>query len=214
MSLENLIIVSIMTFILVRLSWVISERNVGVIWNGFGAAQNVLNKSSDAPMAYRILMPLLLWKIPNQYKLIFYFIFNWLLTFAMLSTSFLFFGLNVTLFLALLIPITIRYDYWDWIPELGGVIACMSGNLPVAIIWSILSALSRETSLALPIVWMASGFEVKYSMILALIVGVFRYGVFRWQGNKKKYCETIMLDRNGKELKEWINGILAPIYDL
>ena len=119
MSLENLIIVSIMTFILVRLSWVISERNVGVIWNGFGAAQNVLNKSSDAPMAYRILMPLLLWKIPNQYKLIFYFIFNWLLTFAMLSTSFLFFGLNVTLFLALLIPITIRYDYWDWIPELG-----------------------------------------------------------------------------------------------
>jgi len=157
-------------------------------------------------------MPLLLWRIPDQYRLIAYFIFSWGLTFGMLLTSVLFFGLTITLLLALLIPITIRYDYWDWIPELGGVIACVSGNLPAAIIWSVLSGLSRETSLALPIVWIASGFEFQYSILLALIVGIVRYGIFRWQGNKKKYCETIMLDRNGRELKEWINGILAPIY--
>lgn len=212
MIFESLIILTIISFVLARLSWVISERNVGVIWNGFGAVQNVLDKTADAPMAYRILMPLLLSKVTNQYRLVAYFIFSWILTFGMLMTSFLFFGLKTTLILALLIPITIRYDYWDWVPELGGIISCISGNLPAAIIWSILMSLSRETSIILPIVWFVSGFELKYSILLAAIIGVIRYGIFRWQGNKKKYCETIMLDRNGKELKEWMSGILAPIY--
>lgn len=196
---------------LTRISFVISEKNIGVIWNGLGCVDDVLQKTALSPMSYRVLFPLLLKVIPKEFRLICYFFLHFLGIFLVLLTCNYFFGLQTSMILSLLIPFTIRYDYWDWIPELGAIISCASGNVFAAVIWTLAASTSRETSLALPVVWATSGHDPKISILLLIIVFSVMYMVRKWQGKKEKYCESIMIDRNGKELKEWLKFSLPPI---
>jgi len=208
---KDMMLILVSAAMLTRISYVISERNIGAWANGYGCIQSILDKSAKAPMSNRVLMALLLKKIPQSLRLFFYFFFFFVGVFSLLLTCKSFFGLQFALALVVLIPFTIRYDYWDWIPELGAVVSCASGNATAAVIWCFFSALSRETSLVMPIVWATSGHDVLVSAILtAEIFFVFAL-VRKWQGEKEKYCEAIMLDRNGKELKEWLNSSLIPI---
>lgn len=209
--LSSFVITLLSSLMLSRMSYVISEKNVGTIYNGLGCSQQVINKTAEAPMAYRVLFPLLVNKIPNNLRLLAYFFFHSLFIFLMLLTCNFLFGIKVMLILSLLIPLTIRYDYWDWIPELAAIISCVSGNIYFALCWSILAAASKETSIILPLVWITSSHSIDGALLLSASTFSTFYLVRKWQGKKKKYCETIMLDRNGHELKAWMNSTLYPI---
>lgn len=196
------------SIVLTRISWVISENNRQSRYNGLGCVDDVMSKQALAPMCYRVLFPILLYKIPLKYRESLYAIYQVIAIFLLLLTANIVFGIKFVAAFAILLPLTIRFDYWDWIFEIGALIACLSGNLYLVIPWCFASAASRETSIMLPIVWLCAGLPIIKIIPIIITIVLTTLAIRLWQGKKKRYCDAIMVDKNGKDLKYWILGIL------
>ena len=197
-------------FAIFRIGWAVSERNRFSKFNGFGCIDDVMSKRADAPMAYRVLMPLLVAKIPQRFKLISYALLQVVGIFLLLLTCKTLVSMQFALILGVLVTATMRFDYWDWIPEMGAFVSCALGNLPLAIAWTAASSLSRETSVILPLVWVLSGHDIKFAGLILVEVAALMSLVRLWQGKKKLYCDRIMISKNGQEVHQWMLSSLHP----
>jgi hypothetical protein len=206
----DLAMLACVSFAIFRVGWAISERNRFSKFNGFGCIDDVILKRADAPMAYRVLMPLLVAKIPKNLQLIAYALFQIVGIFLLLLTCKVLVSLQFALLLGVLVTVTMRFDYWDWIPEMGAFVSCVAGDPVLALSWSAAAALSRETSVILPLVWIASGHDLRNALFILADVALLMFLVRIWQGKKKMYCDRIMISKNGEEVHRWMLSSLHP----
>lgn len=203
-----------------RAQLIISQGNYGARWNGIGAVPGVLNRETEAPQAYRVLIPWLMrpwfkqagdkltWRV-NYAPVGYYdFLKIILITGALLSVEYLF-GWQVAMVTAVLLPATFYFDYWDWSGEMIGICLCATGILPLAILGVVIHGLSKETVLIDPLVFALAilsteGGDFQFGQIgLVACAGAITWiSVRAWAGKKPLYCDRVMLRRNVKEIKE------------
>lgn len=95
----------------------ISAPNVGAKCNGFGCIDEVVARTADAPMAYRVLFPFILRYVPKKFKLFTYQLALVVGAWLLLGTMSKAFGPLTAVVFGLLVSSTFRFDYWDWIFE-------------------------------------------------------------------------------------------------
>lgn len=185
----------------------ITSPNMGAKFNGMGAVDDVMLRKADAPMAYRILFPALIFRVSPKFKIPLY---QMLLT---LGSCFAFWTLSssssmiVSLISAVLVVTTFRFDYWDWIFEFGAMAAAIGNNNLLMFLWFTLFALSRETAVIAPVTYFAfHGFDLTGLALLAT-TAVVSFSARLWAGNKKLYCDRVMIRRNLSDVKKWLNEV-------
>jgi hypothetical protein len=167
-------------------------------WNGYGAIEAVRNKTADAPMAYRVLIPWLIGNKPTMPK--YQALVVALMTGALYSV-YLARGLPVMLITAAILPVTFFYDYWDWAAELIGFSLALV-SLPLAALGVVIHGLSRETAPLAGLVY-ALYFRDLLGGILIALIGFAVLQIVRFvQGPHPLYCERWMYKRNWIELRK------------
>lgn len=128
------------------------RSNMATMYNGLGATASVLDRTADAPMRYRVLVPWLLAPIPRRLRAWVYVAIKAALIYGALLTASWHLEPSALLVLAVLILAAVQFDYWDNYAELFGLGLCLSGD-PI-LVWcgGIVWGLSRETALLAPIV--------------------------------------------------------------
>lgn len=198
----------------------VTRDNYGAKWNGIGAVGGVLNKDADAPMVYRVLVPWLmnglrLLKFPmlEAYELL-----KILFTWGALVSVHLVWGWGVALFVAILLPATFQYDYWDWAPELMGLSLVMTGRFELAIIGVIVWGLSKETAWLGFLAYGLLSYDISGSVILLVVTGLIYLVLRLVQGEHKLYCDRVMLRSNLQvlfEIKEqrpaWLSSMFFAV---
>ena len=185
----------------------ITAPNMGAQVNGFGAINSVMSRTADAPHAYRILFPLLLFRAPQKIKIPLYQFFLSVgsgLAFWTLSIST---NLVTSLISAVMIASTFRFDYWDWIFEFGAMAAIIGNAKPLIFAWCILFAASRETAVLAPISYILFHGVDKTGVALLAATILTSLIVRLWVGKKKLYCDRVMLRKNLSDLKLWLERI-------
>ena len=202
-----------------RAQMVMSAKNYGAIWNGYGAITLVNKREAKAPMAYRVLVPwivaLMEKLLPKVERLVVY------QTLKLAGVVYAFWacwhwiGLTATLICFMLLLVTVEYDYWDWAIELGGIAIAMSCGVWAAIGAVMLYAMSRETwPLAAAAYGLASGDWVGAFVVLTsggMVWAVVRLIV----GEKSLYCKRFMIRENWqqiKEIKKWNLFYYVPTF--
>ena len=183
-----------------RAQMVMSAKNYGALWNGYGVIHLTNTRQAKAPMAYRVLVPWIIWlieKLPIKsnrlavYQTLklagvvyaFWACWNWI-------------GLTATLITFVLLLVTVEYDYWDWPIELGGIAVAMSCGVWAAIVAVMLWALSRETW---PLAALAYGLASRdwIGAFVVLTSGGMAWAVVRLMvGKKRLYCKRVMVKEN------------------
>lgn len=188
-----------------RAQMVSSAWNYGTIYNGIGAADSIMRRDIKAPMAYRVLVPILLSfieKLTGVKRIVIYEILKWFLNSATLYAIYMAFGLSTAMVSALLFLVTFKYDYWDWAPEVIGVMFAMTGNLALAVAGGVLHAMSRETAPLTPLMFfLVTGNIAHTAIITAATLGTMAV-VRIIVGKRELYCDRVMVKRNAKELIE------------
>ena len=187
-----------------RAQAVMCAHNYGAPWNGIGAVIDVQDRKAAAPMAYRVLAPALLWparllKWPmlEAYEVI----KIGCMAFGLWGVS-VGWGLEVTFLTAALLPVTFKFDYWDWGIELGALGLAMSGRVELILVGVVLHALSKETWPLTPFTALLAGVPVMG------VVWITAAGLMAWLyvrvvvGRRELYCERWMARRNWQELVE------------
>lgn len=196
-------------FLIERVQVVITGKNYGARWNGYGAINGTINKTADAPMVYRVLVPWIigaLERIHPRVKLCRLEIYEALkiiligLAFWSINRAWNF---NTAILVAAILPITFRFDYWDWSAELAGVAMAMTGEVPLAIIGATIAGLSKETAPLVPLAYLSVTGDVPIAVILMFYVGILWVLIRMVQGEHKLYCDRWMVKRNLQELKRW-----------
>jgi hypothetical protein len=156
---------------LVLLEFRASQGNVGVTFNGLGATDGALNRSSHAPMRYRVLVPWLLWPFSRLVRLRVYVIIKALLIFfSLVAVRPLVSDLGLAVF-AIALTLTFEFDYWDCYVEVIAVCLLLTGEPVYALIGTTLWALSKETVLIAPVVgFFAGGPMVALASLPGLLV--------------------------------------------
>lgn len=197
-------------FCCVRAQAAVASPNYGADYNGLGAVGRVLGRCvrPDSPAGRRVLLPLLLkWVPPGRWELA-YEAAMVLGLWAALLTAASAGGLHFALFLAAAAPLTFRYDYWCWVPELGAAAAATSGRLDLALPWFAAAAASKETAPLMPVVWLCYGGGLLPGAGLCLLVAAVMAAVWAWQRPAK--FDRLQAARNGAELEAWLRGVGRP----
>jgi len=198
-----------------RVQYIVAARNYRSTYSGLGAVDSVLARKALAPMAYRVLVPWLVWLgervVPAETrKVVLYEPLKIALLWACLWAASWVLGETAALVLGLLWLATLLFDYWDWAVETLALILALSGALPAALVGAALLALSRETA---PLVAVTYGFATGdwrgAALVLALALALMAL-VRLWAGRKKLYCERWMWRRNWRELKAAMR--VQPVY--
>lgn len=190
-----------------RAGWALADNNRASSYNGLGCVDDVLEKRAAAPMAYRVLVPLLLAKVPKARRTTAYALIHAVGVFLLLWTAATSLGTVPALLLAALLPLTLRYDYWDWVPEMACVAACYGGRFDLALVWAGVSAMSRETAVLLPVVWLCATGNLLGAVWIAALVAPAILAVRLWQGKHARYCAALMAERNGRDVASWLREL-------
>lgn len=181
-----------------RAQLIISAPNYNSPFNGFGAIDLVLQGRSKQPMQYRVFLP---WLVAffETFKIQRIGIYEGLKVLMIMGAFWgisLVFGLPAMLLAALLLLLTIKYDYWDWAPEIFGVCMALTGDLRLAVAGGVVHGLSKETAPLVPVAYYiatgdinAAGFVgafTAFGMVLPRII----------YGKKPMYCERIQIKYN------------------
>lgn len=199
------ILFAILGWALERAQMVTTAWNYGTIYNGIGAADAVVKRDIKAPMAYRVLVPWLMSvieKITGAKRIIIYEILKWILNSVVLYSIYYVYGMNVMFVSAILFLVTFKYDYWDWAPEVIGVMFAISGNVYLAVIGGVLHGLSRETALIVPAAFFLTTGLVYSTAIVSAVTIIVLFGVRLYVGKRELYCDRVMAMRNVKEFIE------------
>lgn len=187
----------ILAICLSRIQYISGRFNEKAIWNGYGSIESTLNKTADAPMAYRVLLPWI-FGLMNGNLIERYEIIRFALMWIMLLSVNLVWGLPVMLVFCVLLTATLWYNYWDFMPEVIGITLAMSGNIYLALFGIIIHAMSRETFIidAPVFVMVSNNWLAGY---LLLFVAVYVYLIVRYiQGEHPLYCKRWMITDNYK----------------
>jgi hypothetical protein len=191
----------------------ICKFNIGSRWNGYGAIDGVLNKSSDAPMVYRVLVP---WLIGRNIKLWKYNIIQTVLIYIAIISLWKVWCLNVTLITMILITLTFWYDYWDWTVELTSLSFSLV-SFPLALFGALALGLSRETAPLVGIVYALHSHDYLGGLLISLIAILTLLIVHKVQGKHKLYCDRWMYKVNWKliksgDVKTWLSIGIILLY--
>lgn len=203
-----------------RVQLKLGENSYRSIYNGAGAITSVYNRSSDAPMAYRVLVPMIIgtierffprirsYRIPLLYEPI-----KIVSLFAVIYLMGVCFGYTAALLLVCLLPATFAFDYWDWTFEVLGVIGALSGNPYLFLVTAFLWALSKETAPLAPFIYLAvtytsQGYNI--ALIGAIMVSLTMLAVRRIVGKREMYCSRIMFPVNVNDVRELFENV--PFY--
>lgn len=106
------------------LDWRVVRRNVGAEWNGYGAIPGVWRRDSAAPMRYRVLaawvLLVLALRLKFQVKPWHYQVLKTALLVGALATAEAVVGTIGMIIVALLVALTLEYDYWSSYAEMLG----------------------------------------------------------------------------------------------
>ncbi len=195
---ESLILFLVVGWAFERAHMIISAPNYESVYNGYGAIDSVNDRSAAAPMAYRVLFPLLVRALERTgarriaiyqgLKVIFS-----VLTFWSIAQAF---GTGPALLSAIILLLTVRFDYWDWMPELIGVCLCLTGRIELAIPGAALAILSKETAWICPLAFVLGGGEGVLAIPLAALVAGIGFAVRFYVGKRPMYCPRWQLPYN------------------
>jgi hypothetical protein len=178
----------------------IGAGTYGSSYCGIGCVDGVNQRTAQAPMVYRVLVPWLIWlgeRIAPAAKrdrlaLLYEPLKITLMALALWATSEAL-GERSALLLAALLPLTFYFDYWDWAGEVAGLALALTGQWQMAMAGGCVAVLSRpETS---PLV------AVTYTLVTqdwlgGALIGAATaalWGVIRWrQGSHVLYRERVM----------------------
>lgn len=198
-----------------RALMIISARNMSSPYNGYGCIDLVNRKDVKAPMAYRVLVPWLFRLFPGADRGTLYVGAKTVLNAAAIFLVAQAWSWEVALLVAVLVVPTFEFDYWDWAVELAGVAAVMTGNLTLAVVFTVLWALSRETVLIAPVMWfVVFGDVTGTAAVLAAAVAPF-LAVRAYVGRRELYCSRFMVRQNLADLKpffKWKPLFMSPIF--
>ncbi len=213
----NIWVIIFLAWVMQRANMVMSANNIGAPWNGYGALELTYKRDIKAPMAYRILVPILvMWiekLIPTKInermeekkvikRITIYEFIKIVLNVYMIWALDQAFGTTITLITLLMITSTFMYDYWDYSMELGGLAMIMTGDPMLACIGAFLWGLSRETALIAPLAYYLATFDQLGTMQVAA-TGIGSFVLTRmWAGKKERYADMVMINRNLNELME------------
>jgi len=173
--------------VLALLEFRASQGNIGTTFNGYGAIQGVLTRTSSAPMRYRVLVPWLLWAIPRRVRLQVYLAIKALLILlAILAVEPLVSSAGLLVF-AIAMAATFEFDYWDCYVEVAAVAMILSGEPVMALVGATLWAFSKETVLLAPVIALFVGGP---TLVMATVAGVVVWGLVHIrQGKAGLYYE-------------------------
>jgi hypothetical protein len=193
----------------------IAGKGYNNLYCGMGAVDTVNQRRAAAPMAYRVLVPWLIWLgewvIPRGFRLTaLYEPLKIALMAAVLWATAHALGAPAAYLLAALWPITYYFDYWDWAAESFGLAAALTGTFPLALVGGVVHGLSRETAPLVALTYALVTHDWIGAMILAGVIAVVMGGVRLWAGRKELYCERVMWPVNLRDVR----GILRnrPVY--
>lgn len=210
-----------MAFMLERVLLVIAKDNYGTAYNGAGAIEGVVKRSSMAPMVYRVLVPWVSYGLRRAgvplltaYELV-----KIVLTgFALWSVE-LAWGVGVAIMVLAILPVTYLYDYWDWAAELFGLCMCLTGNFFMSLAGVLVWGLSRETVVIGGIAYYLVTGDWLGAVAISAAGMMVLSTVHLIQGQHDRYCKTVWLRDNlvmvrniaKYERPAWINSIVFSL---
>lgn len=203
---SSIILYSLIALALSRVNAIVTGQNYNATTNGFGAISGVLNRTGSAPQVYRVLVPWLIGAFEKVFgynlkrRLILYESIKLGLFMGALWSVGRVIGIRAALLVAALLPLTLKFDYWDWIVELGAFAACLSGDFRWALVAAILLALSRETAPLCAVIFYLKTHDMFESGCILICVAALMWLVRDIQGHHALYCKRIYFKRNMKEV--------------
>jgi len=184
--------------------------------SGYAAIDSVNQRKAFMPMAYRVLVPWLVWVIERlggkgkyRFEWVYELIKIGLMALALWSAS-LAIGVAGAVVLGIMLCMTFWSDYWDTYVEIAALAMAMTGNIGLAVVGTVLLGLSRETAPMVGIVYGLSTGRVGESIQLVALSCAVLLAVRLHVGRKKLYCERWMLKQNWQDLLELLHN--KPIY--
>lgn len=175
-----------------RVQYLVSRGNMKARFNGFGAIPTVQDKTADAPMVYRVLVP---WLLGKRATVATYNALQAILMWGALYSLFLAWGTPVMLLCAVLFTVTFYFDYWDWTAEIIGFSLALV-SLPLAILGVVIHGLSRETAPLCGLVFALRFMDPAGGAVIALTGLAVLLIVRMVQGEHKLYCKRWMWQEN------------------
>lgn len=185
-----------------RAHMIIAAPNYGTVANGFGAIDLTVKREIKAPMSYRVLVPFLtvwtekLLRLPLSRRIDVYQTIKIALEALTFYAVWLAWGLPVALLTFLLLLLTVKYDYWSWIPELAAFAMAMTGELSLALPAGVLAGLSRETAPLAALAYYLKTGDIAGGLVLATAIGLTMILVRLFVGRKELYCDRWMWKYN------------------
>lgn len=197
---------------LARAQYMAAGKNIGARWNGYGAIDGVLDRTAQAPMVYRVLIP---WLIGRNKSIGKYELWQTILIFASLLSLYLVYGISTLLLTLPFFIMTFWYDYWDWTLEIVGFTLAMT-SLPLAAFGVVLFSLSRETAPLAGVVYALHSGDYAGGAILVLGSLAILLVVRVIQGEHELYCDRWMWRVNWELLKggsagAWLSVLLCVL---
>lgn len=185
---------------LARVQYMVTKFNMGARWNGYGAIDGVLDKKSDAPMVYRVLVPWLVGRKKSIWK---YELWQTIFMFMVVSSLFTAWNGSTALIAMIGLTATFWYDYWDWTIEITGLTLALV-SFPLSLLVAVPFGLSRETAPLIGLVYaLHSGDWIRG----AILSGVAMIGIvlvrFIQGTDHPLYCERWMIRTNVLLLQKW-----------
>jgi hypothetical protein len=192
-----------------RAQMIISAPNYGTPANGYGAIDLTMRREIKAPMAYRVLGPLVvtwierLTRLPRigiyqDFKLALETLAFWSVGQA--------FGAPVAMLTAVLLLLTVKYDYWSWAAELAGLSLALTGRLELAIPGVILYALSRETAPLAAAAYYLATFDALGAGAVLFACALTLLGIYGVVGKRELYCARWQWHYNKDLFKNFLDG--------
>lgn len=204
----------VIAIVLERVQLLIGRNSYHSIYNGFGAIDSVAERKADAPMSYRVLVPIIVYwtkkLIPTRPLSYIYEPIKVLSIFALLVVSHYVIGVTATLIFSVLVVSTFYFDYWDWVFECIGIVCALSGDPMIFMIGALLWALSKETAMLSPFIFLAVTQNLTVFLGGLILVIVVMFAVRQWVGKRKLYCERFMFRKNISDLQLFFNS--HPFY--
>ncbi|MBV6341088.1 hypothetical protein [Candidatus Magnetobacterium casense] len=192
----------------------VTRYNYWAPYNGIGMVHDVVTGNANAPMQYRILIPMVYRLLETCFgskmfyekqirnvifiyeplKILFMFLGLWAFHVYLLTWFGNFSAFTGTLFMALFWVVSFKYDYTDCYLDVVlwslFCLAAIDGSFWVAAALFALAMLNREVSILMVLIYYLFTGETGNTMLLLLVAGLLYIGMFIVFGYKKKYCTT------------------------
>jgi hypothetical protein len=196
---------ALLALCLARVQYMATKFNQTARWNGRGAILSVLDKTTAAPMVYRVLAA---WTIGRRLDL--YQPFQFVLIWIALYSVYLAWGGTVMLITCVLLVATFWYDYWSVWPELIGFSLALV-SFPLALLGVAIHGLSRETAPLCGLAYALHSGDWIGGGIISVIGFTILWLVRRIQGKHPLYCDRWMHKKNIAMLKELKPAVLISV---